>query len=352
MTSSQDKNKKSKPRETKNCRWISSGFENYLADLTNNDIAGSPDKPIDFLIIGSGYGAAIAARQLARQFAQTDSSEDPTQGDCREIVVFERGEEYLPGSFPDNFSELPTHLRISPTPDGKPIGTSSGLFDLRTSKHINCLVANGLGGGSLINAGVMRRPPAHAFNEHWPDNITAQSLEPYFDQVEVLLGSHYRDKVNQKNIPISVDLQSELEDHSKTRILDQQVKHINANSEDSTDRFNFETAAITVAQKSGANQSGVYLDKCINCADCATGCNHNAKNSLDANLLYEAHSMGATIVTGVTALKIAKVEQPTDGNLWVAQCRYTNDKLFKREPGSHADQPGINHVYAKNILIC
>jgi len=115
MTSNQDKSKKSKSRETNNCRWISSGFENYLADLTNNDIAGSPDKPIDFLIIGSGYGAAIAARELSRQFAQTGSSEDPTQGGCKEIVIFERGEEYLPGSFPDNFSELPTHLRISPT---------------------------------------------------------------------------------------------------------------------------------------------------------------------------------------------------------------------------------------------
>ena len=222
---------------------------------------------------------------------------------------------------------------------------------------MNCLVANGLGGGSLINAGVMRRPPAHAFKEHWPKNITAQSMEPYFDQAELLLGSHYRDKNNQKNIPVTVDLKSEQQEHTKTRLLDIQVNKINAKTdvEKSTDTFSFETAAITVAGESGANQSGVYLDKCINCADCATGCNHNAKNSLDVNLLFEAHTNGATIVTGVTALKVAKVEQGNNSdndNLWYVECRYTDDKLFKREPGSHPDQPGINRIYARNILIC
>ena len=346
MASKQDRYEKSKSRETDNCQWISSGFENYLADLSNNDIAGSRDRAIDFLILGSGYGAAIAARELTRHYTQ-----------CKDVVIFERGEAYLPGSFPDNISELPTHIRISPTAEGKPIGTPSGLFDLRTSKHMNCLVANGLGGGSLINAGVMRRPPAHAFNEHWPKNITAQSMEPYFDQAELLLGSHYRDKNNQKNIPVTVDLKSEQQEHTKTRLLDIQVNKINAktNVESSTDTFSFETAAITVAGESGANQSGVYLDKCINCADCATGCNHNAKNSLDVNLLFEAHTNGATIVTGVTALKVAKVEQGNnsdDDNLWYVECRYTDDKLFKREPGSHPDQPGINRIYARNILIC
>ena len=45
-------------------------------------------------------------------------------------------------------------------------------------------------------------------------------------------------------------------------------------------------AAITVALTPNRRSSaGVALDECIRCGDCATGCNHGAKDSLDVNLL-------------------------------------------------------------------
>lgn len=288
------------------------------------------------MILGSGYGAAVAASQLAHTH----------RDDSREIVLLERGNEYLPGSFPETAAELPAHLRISPVADGQVIGNKRGLFDMRLGKHMNCLIANGLGGGSLINAGVMRRPPAHIYDNSWPQSITQNELEPYLTQAELMLGSHTQDNTKGINVPVTVNLETELQAHSKTRLLEQSVKQHRQKNTNTT--FTFEPAALTVAVSDGKNQSGVELSKCINCADCATGCNHNAKNSLDVNLLTEAYRDGATLVTGVTALKLVN-HSSENKTLWQVDCRFTNDKLHQRDTG---DESGLRSIYAHNVLVC
>ncbi len=348
MKSGNKKQQRVTSLETECCTWISSRFENYLTDLERNQIAGSASEPIDFLILGSGYGAAVAAQKLARNYPDN----------TRKVVLFERGDEYLPGSFPEAIADLPGHLRISPVAKTQVVGNKHGLFDMRIGNQLNCLIANGLGGGSLINAGVMRRPPAHAYETEWPDAITQTVLEPYLTRSEVLLGSHTRDTTTDSNVPVTVNLDTDTESHSKTRLLQQSVNRLRAGNPNST--FAFEPAAITVAVNDGENQSGVELSKCINCADCATGCNHNAKNSLDVNLLVEAYRDGATLITGVTALKLVKHtlnnnkdnstgNSTSDSTLWQVDCRFTDDRLFERDTGGTA---GIRSVYAHNVLVC
>src|SRR4029434_4610840 len=48
---------------------------------------------------------------------------------------------------------------------------------------------NGLGGGSLINAGVMEEPLANVFEHGWPAAITLESLRPSYDEARKLLGA-------------------------------------------------------------------------------------------------------------------------------------------------------------------
>ncbi len=116
----------------------------------------------DLLIVGSGYGAAMAAWQLAGW--RPAGSDRPLS-----ILILERGLEHPAGSFPSSGSELPGHLRGSLPGQAVPKGRRTGLFDLRLGADVSALVANGVGGGSLINAGVMLAPrPAVLQSAAWP----------------------------------------------------------------------------------------------------------------------------------------------------------------------------------------
>ena len=72
-------------------RWISREY----ADLVDSLCNAGPRRMIDFdvVIVGSGYGGAIAAAVLAGSTLKKD-------GRTPRIAVLERGREYLPGSFP------------------------------------------------------------------------------------------------------------------------------------------------------------------------------------------------------------------------------------------------------------
>ena len=92
----------------------------------------------------------------------------------------------------------------------------------------------------------------------------------------------------------------------------------------------FRPAAITVAMTDKENAAKVALDQCLACGDCATGCNHNAKDSLDLNLLVEAKRKGAEIYTGATVLKIEKIQlQGEEG--WQLHTGYTKESLQRNQ---------------------
>ena len=109
------------------------------------------------------------------------------------VCVLERGQEHVPGTFPDNFSELPGHVRFSRFDDPVAGGVQAGLFDLRLGKDVSALVANGLGGGSLINAGVAEPADPRVFEEGWPKEIQCDWLgeqppfEEYYEEAQQML---------------------------------------------------------------------------------------------------------------------------------------------------------------------
>ena len=113
------------------------------------------DKTCEVLIIGSGYGGAIAAMRLANQSGS--------------VMVFERGNEYMPGDFPESLGELPAHVQFLRPDRDVPIGNADALFDLRIGDPVSVLVGSGLGGGSLINANVAFEPDDQVLGDPaWP----------------------------------------------------------------------------------------------------------------------------------------------------------------------------------------
>ena len=62
----------------------------------------------DVVIVGSGYGGAIAAARLAGATKNGSRGEEKVN-----VCVLERGREYLPGMFPSRMSDLAGHVRYS-----------------------------------------------------------------------------------------------------------------------------------------------------------------------------------------------------------------------------------------------
>ncbi|OCP35236.1 alkaline phosphatase D family protein [Ensifer sp. LC163] len=269
--------------------WISQGFER-LVDRVRKAPA---DVHFDVLIIGSGYGGSIAASTFA---GRTHGGRPISVG------VLERGREYLPGSFPTGLGELPRHIRGD--------NNKEGLIDIRIGEEVIAVVANGVGGGSLINAGVMETPLPEVFHKGWPTALKDLSAwKSCFDRARDLLGGTIMGAPNT------------IADHVDG--VPQKFRSVRAIAPDG----NFRPASITVAMSDTTSSGNVRLNKCVRCGDCATGCNGGAKNSLDVNLLVRAHEYGAEIFSGATVLSIAR-----EGDAgWIIRTVHTNAKLRKRD---------------------
>ncbi len=294
------------PPETRSTRWLAHGFEALVASLEGNPERGAGGIDFDVVIVGSGYGGAVAAAELAK-----------ARGG-RRICVLERGNEHLPGSFPSRMSDLPGHVRFSTQDARHARGRRDGLFDVRIGEDLCAVVGNGLGGGSLINAGVMAMPDRGIFgSSRWPaafrENATVDALLASADALRERLGATRTVRSVPDPAPIKFHALGRF--HGGARV---------------------DALPITVALADGTEggyrtEAGVRIDGCVRCGDCATGCNHNAKVSLDVTLLAQARRHGAELFTGATVLKIGKHWDAGGAPVWHLHVVHTDEPLRRRQ---------------------
>ena len=126
----------------------------------------------EVVVVGSGYGGGVAAARLARL--------------GREVCVLERGREIVPGEYPDTPVEFLKEVQTD-TPLGR-MGSALALFDVRYNPDMNVVVACGLGGTSLINAGICIAPDARVLQDaSWPAALRAEQWQHYFARAEQML---------------------------------------------------------------------------------------------------------------------------------------------------------------------
>ena len=107
----------------------------------------------DAIVIGSGYGASIAASRLSRG--------------GKKVCLLERGKEFLPSEYPRTSAQAVKEMQFN-LPD-KHIGSKTGLYDFHMNKDISVYVGCGLGGTSLVNANVSLLPEKRVLeHESWP----------------------------------------------------------------------------------------------------------------------------------------------------------------------------------------
>ena len=128
-------------------------------------------KQYDFIIIGSGYGAAINAARI------TAANSKPS------VCILERGKEWEVGKFPDNLLEVQQAVRHD-------VFNPTGLYDFQLFPDVTVMKGSGLGGTSLINANVAIVPDEETFQQlAWPKNIKLPELTPFYDKARTMLGA-------------------------------------------------------------------------------------------------------------------------------------------------------------------
>jgi cholesterol oxidase len=272
---------------------------NSIDDLKNH---------YEAVIVGSGYGGSIAASRLARAGVK--------------VCLLERGREIQPGEYPNTPRQLKQETQLD-TP-GRHFGSPMALLDFHLNDDINVFVGCGLGGTSLINAGVSLRVEPKVFkDERWPAEIRDEArssrgesdedewefraLNKYYAEAEKMLRpSHYP-----AHFP-------KLE---KMAALEKAAQHLKLPFKPVPINVNFEELP------GGVNHVGVHQATCVACGDCASGCNFGAKGTLIMNYLPDAKNHGAEIFTQMSVQYLER-----QGERWVIHGQRLSSDPKQPEP--------------------
>lgn len=226
------------------------------------------------VVIGSGYGGAIAASRLARA--------------GQAVCVLERGREIQPGEFPDSEAKAAAQLQLRGAVGH--IGDRRALFDLHVDWDISALRGCGLGGTSLINAGAATRPDPRVMEDpRWPAALRADlddGVNEGFARAEAML----RPAVYPEGTPGFPRL-------AKLRAMERAAEALGATYQRVPINVHFGPA--------GRNAVGEEVAPCISCGDCCSGCNHRAKNTTAMTWLPDARNHGARIFCEVEVIRVA-----------------------------------------------
>lgn len=240
---------------------------------------------VDAVVVGSGFGASVAAYRLAEA--------------GRSVILLERGRAYPPGMFARSPHEMSRAF-------WEPKDELFGLFDVRSFRKLEAIVSAGLGGGSLIYANVLLRKDERWFvhdsplpgggYEHWP--IGRGDLDRHYDAVEAMM----------------TPIPNPYPDLPKSRALREAAESLNLEVFSPPLAVSFSSrpgepprAKQPIDVPHYGNLYGRTRLTCRLCGECDLGCNEGSKNTLDHNYLSAAKHHGAELRTlaevyGITPL--------------------------------------------------
>jgi len=237
----------------------------------------------DVVVIGSGFGGSVAALRLTEKGYK--------------VAVLEAGRRFSDKDFPKTSWRLSRFLYM-------PRLGLRGIQRIHVLPDVLVLAGAGVGGGSLVYANTLYKPPASYFEDKQWQHITDWNAEltPWYDQASRMLG-------------VAENPYFSPSDKAMKQVADQMgVGHT------------FKLAPLGVYFGDGAGVKskdpffgGVGPDRngCLQCGACMTGCRHNAKNTLPKNYLGLAEKAGAKVFAEHT---VVKTEQLADGS-WVVSAR-------------------------------
>jgi cholesterol oxidase len=231
----------------------------------------------DYVIIGSGFGGAIAACRIAE--AQRAAGRPVS------VCVLERGKRYGLGEFPRDFSNSRNWFWCEGGRNGW-----TGLFDYRSFPNIGVITGSGVGGTSLVYLDVQLEAFGSTFDAAGPDG--RRRWPGHIDWAQVMPG--YYDRVTDMLQPTAIP-----EPPMKSYALEAAARALGH-----ADRFRLLPLAIYWGRE-GSERGVLNPDPyrrggppqygCAYCGECYIGCNIHSKNTLDLNYLWLAERAGAEV---------------------------------------------------------
>ena len=341
-------------------KWLSKGVEELIAhELTQVGAATQAPVPTvhDAVVVGSGYGGAVSALRLSAAGVG--------------VLVLERGEEWITQEFPNDLGNAFSAFRVDRKNATPVMGYESSLFEIRMGDGIGALVGNGLGGTSLINANVVIEPDHRVFDKKilaantalgndaernaWPLNLQSKQgtteWKAAFANARAELGAETFSMVEMNDAPAANGTMKPIRIVPQKHLRLQELSDIIASHADDQIQVSFEPAELTVALGRSVNAEVPprLLNTCVGCGDCVSGCNQNAKKSLDTTYLAKAHVAGAKLFTGVSVLSVE--QRPEVGTVpahWVVHFVQTQarDKLRNSIPVPTYE------LHARHVILC
>jgi cholesterol oxidase len=224
----------------------------------------------DAVVIGSGYGGGVAASRLARMGLR--------------LALIEQGRLWRPGDFPITAKARRKAMRL--TGRAPKLGDPTGLYYLSVGNGLTVFGASGLGGGSLINAGIVLRPDFVRLRKAgWPEPVISDGLLlKGLARAEAMLGI------------------APVPDPSRFAKFAGMRKAAEAAARP------LQLPPMTIAHSPGTNVAGVMQYSCRYCGDCWSGCNVGAKNTVGITYVADAVDHGATVFCESRAQSISKAE--------------------------------------------
>jgi choline dehydrogenase-like flavoprotein len=204
----------------------------------------------DVVIVGSGAGGAVVARELAR--------------DGRSVIVLEEGGHYTP----DEYGAMTPSHSIRRLAREAGLCTAVGIGD---TPLISVMAGRCVGGSSVLTGGVCFRIPEEVLHE-WSHErgltrMTPEKLDPFFTEVE--------ERVKVETVP----------EHMRSR---------------GTSLFVEGAAKLGIGMKSLRRNT----HDCRGAARCNFGCPNRAKMSVDISFLPDAFAHGARLFSDALVEKI------------------------------------------------
>ena len=244
----------------------------------------------DVAVIGSGFGGSVAALRLSEKGYK--------------VLVIESGARFEDQDFAKNSFDLKKFLFF-------PKLGLKGIQRIDLLKNVLVMSGAGVGGGSLVYANTLYRPPQKFFSTgSWKDVANWQVLlEPYYDQAERMLGV----ELNKYFSPADEALKKATDSLGFGNTFQMAPLGIYFGEEG-------KTVADPYFGGAGPSRTG-----CTNCGECMTGCRHGAKNTLVKNYLYLAEKLGTEIMP---LTKVVNIEQVAAGYKLTL---IRSDKLFSKQ---------------------
>lgn len=220
-------------------------------------------REFDVVVVGSGFGGAVAALRLAEKGYR--------------VAVLEEGRRFEPADFPKTSWRVRDYLWA-------PRLGCRGLQRLTPLRDVLVLSGAGVGGGSLVYANTLYEPPADV----WGDAEWAAELAPWYEQARRMLGV--------TRFPGDTPADEVMRGVASRLGVAATFEHTPVGvwfGEDGVDPY--------------FGGAGPLRNGCDLRGACMTGCRRGAKNSLDRNYLWLAERSGAKVFPETRAELLTRV---------------------------------------------